>query len=121
MKKLKIYCRRCGGTGLYSGFAEPEGVAVICLGCDGSGAEERGSKSSSRASRRGASSPFAAPLDRSSPPASARGAARCPTRRSAVPGLPWAPAGSRLPASGLPVCGDLASLVVLVTARAPQP
>ena len=30
-------CRACSGTGLYHGFAEPEGVAVVCLDCEGSG------------------------------------------------------------------------------------
>lgn len=33
----KIECGACGGTGLYSGFAEPEGVAVICHSCRGKG------------------------------------------------------------------------------------
>lgn len=31
-------CRSCNATGVYSGFAEPPGVAVVCLGCGGSGA-----------------------------------------------------------------------------------
>ena len=30
-------CKDCGGTGLYSGFAEGKGVAVVCLGCKGTG------------------------------------------------------------------------------------
>jgi len=30
-------CDACAGTGLYSGFAEPAGVAVVCLRCDGTG------------------------------------------------------------------------------------
>jgi hypothetical protein len=30
-------CTQCGATGLYRGFAEPKGVAVVCLGCKGSG------------------------------------------------------------------------------------
>ena len=30
-------CTSCGGTGLYCGFAEPKGTAVICLGCNGQG------------------------------------------------------------------------------------
>jgi hypothetical protein len=32
-----IACPECGSTGLYQGFAEPEGVGVICLKCNGSG------------------------------------------------------------------------------------
>lgn len=32
-------CDKCRGTGVYSGFAEPEGVGVICLFCKGSGAQ----------------------------------------------------------------------------------
>lgn len=28
------------GSGLYRGFAEPEGVAVVCLNCKGSGCVE---------------------------------------------------------------------------------
>ena len=30
-------CEACNGTGLYSGRAEPEGVAVVCLRCTGTG------------------------------------------------------------------------------------
>lgn len=30
----------CRGTGVYSGFAEPEGVAVVCAGCAGSGQQK---------------------------------------------------------------------------------
>ena len=37
MKTIEIECRPCGGTGLYCGFAEPKGTAVICHGCEGSG------------------------------------------------------------------------------------
>lgn len=33
-------CRSCRGTGLYSGFAEPQGTAVVCLTCGGIGKEE---------------------------------------------------------------------------------
>jgi hypothetical protein len=36
---IKIECRSCRATGLYCGFAEPEGTAVVCMGCGGSGAE----------------------------------------------------------------------------------
>lgn len=34
---VKAECGACGGTGVYRGFAEPEGVAVVCLKCDGTG------------------------------------------------------------------------------------
>jgi hypothetical protein len=34
---VKAECGECRGTGLYSGFAEPKGVAVICLRCAGTG------------------------------------------------------------------------------------
>lgn len=34
---MRIECSACNGTGLYSGFAEPEGVAVICSRCSGKG------------------------------------------------------------------------------------
>lgn len=37
---IEIDCPACGGTGLYRGFAEPEGVAVVCLECRGTGAKE---------------------------------------------------------------------------------
>lgn len=30
----------CAGTGVYSGFAEPKGVAVVCFACDGTGREK---------------------------------------------------------------------------------
>lgn len=36
----RIECCACDGTGLYVGFAEPKGTAVVCLQCDGSGCEE---------------------------------------------------------------------------------
>jgi hypothetical protein len=39
MASVQAECSSCTGTGLYSGFCEPEGVAVICLRCGGSGAE----------------------------------------------------------------------------------
>ena len=38
MPSIQVQCSSCGGTGLYSGFAEPEGTAVICHGCSGTGA-----------------------------------------------------------------------------------
>ena len=34
---VKAVCGDCGGTGVYCGFAEPKGVGVVCLGCEGSG------------------------------------------------------------------------------------
>lgn len=39
-QKIKTECSSCSGTGLYSGFAEPDGVAVVCLTCNGSGCQE---------------------------------------------------------------------------------
>ena len=36
---VKAECSSCRGTGLYSGFCEAEGCAVICLTCDGTGCE----------------------------------------------------------------------------------
>jgi hypothetical protein len=30
-------CPDCHGTGLYVGFAEPRGVAIVCKDCDGTG------------------------------------------------------------------------------------
>lgn len=40
MVKIDTECKDCGGTGLYCGFAEPKGTAVICLGCKGSGCKK---------------------------------------------------------------------------------
>ncbi len=37
-QEVKAKCTSCGGTGLYKGLCEPEGVAVICLDCEGTGA-----------------------------------------------------------------------------------
>lgn len=34
---IDIECPSCGGTGLYAGFAEPKGTAVVCLTCSGTG------------------------------------------------------------------------------------
>ena len=36
-ERVKAICGDCGGTGVYCGFAELEGVGVVCLGCAGSG------------------------------------------------------------------------------------
>jgi hypothetical protein len=40
MNTIKAECSACGGTGLYCGFAEPNGVAVVCLACEGTGCEK---------------------------------------------------------------------------------
>jgi hypothetical protein len=37
INKMKFECSACGGTGLYKGFAEPPGTAVICDKCKGKG------------------------------------------------------------------------------------
>lgn len=37
MASIKQECPSCGGTGLYSGFCEPKGTAVVCLSCEGRG------------------------------------------------------------------------------------
>lgn len=37
MPTIKEECPSCSGTGLYSGFAEAKGEAVICLSCNGKG------------------------------------------------------------------------------------
>lgn len=34
---IKVECDSCGGTGVYVGFAEPEGYGVICGSCGGRG------------------------------------------------------------------------------------
>jgi hypothetical protein len=36
-KKIEREREDCRGTGLYSGMCEGEGVAVVCLGCGGTG------------------------------------------------------------------------------------
>jgi len=36
-EQIDVYCGPCKGTGVFRGFAEPEGVGVICLECDGTG------------------------------------------------------------------------------------
>ncbi len=35
-------CTACGATGLYVGFAEPKGTAVVCVQCNGSGCKTIG-------------------------------------------------------------------------------
>lgn len=37
MPRIHVECDACGGTGLYVGFAEPEGYAVQCSKCAGRG------------------------------------------------------------------------------------
>lgn len=37
MESVNIECPSCGGTGLYHGMAEPKGVGVVCLSCEGTG------------------------------------------------------------------------------------
>lgn len=37
MPSVKQACGPCAGTGLYHGFAEPRGVAVVCSYCVGRG------------------------------------------------------------------------------------
>ena len=37
--ELDIECTKCGGTGVYVGFAECEGASVICHWCNGTGCE----------------------------------------------------------------------------------
>jgi len=36
-KTIEIECPACNGSGVYQGFAEPEGVAVVCVQCNGTG------------------------------------------------------------------------------------
>lgn len=40
METVKAECSACGGTGVYSGMCEPEGTAVVCIRCNGTGCEE---------------------------------------------------------------------------------
>jgi hypothetical protein len=35
--KVEAECSSCDGTGLYQGFCEAEGTAVVCIGCKGTG------------------------------------------------------------------------------------
>ena len=34
---VKAECEACGATGLYCGFMEAKGEAVVCVRCDGTG------------------------------------------------------------------------------------
>jgi hypothetical protein len=40
MNTINAECGSCKGTGLYCGFVEPKGTAVICVNCGGSGMKE---------------------------------------------------------------------------------
>lgn len=40
METIKTECQACNGTGLYCGFAEPKGTAVVCVQCGGTGCDE---------------------------------------------------------------------------------
>jgi hypothetical protein len=40
MNNIKAECEACGATGLYCGFAEPKGTAVVCYKCKGTGCQE---------------------------------------------------------------------------------
>lgn len=33
-------CGACGGTGIYQGLDEPDGVGVVCLNCHGTGCKK---------------------------------------------------------------------------------
>jgi DnaJ-class molecular chaperone len=37
---VRAVCSACDGTGLYRGFAEAKGEAVVCLRCQGTGCED---------------------------------------------------------------------------------
>ena len=37
MVEVEVECGACGATGIYHGFAEPEGVGVVCSRCKGKG------------------------------------------------------------------------------------
>ena len=37
--EVKVKCTACKATGIYHGFMEPKGVAVICYTCSGKGYE----------------------------------------------------------------------------------
>lgn len=38
-KTVRAVCESCGGTGLYNGFMEAPGEAVVCVMCNGTGCE----------------------------------------------------------------------------------
>jgi hypothetical protein len=37
---VRAECSSCGATGVYSGFCEAKGEAVVCITCGGTGCEE---------------------------------------------------------------------------------
>jgi hypothetical protein len=37
--EVKVECSSCGASGVYRGFAEPQGVGVVCLNCNGTGCQ----------------------------------------------------------------------------------
>ena len=39
-ERVKADCESCGATGIYKGFAEGQGVGVVCSSCDGTGCKE---------------------------------------------------------------------------------
>ena len=49
---IKVECTSCGATGVYCGFAEPEGTGVVCLACDGTGAQTLSGRTFIRRKRR---------------------------------------------------------------------
>lgn len=40
MEKIHAECDSCHGTGLYVGFVEREGEAVVCVSCGGTGGQK---------------------------------------------------------------------------------
>lgn len=34
---IDVECESCSSTGVYHGFAEPKGVGVVCIRCNGTG------------------------------------------------------------------------------------
>jgi hypothetical protein len=54
MPTIIVECRSCSGTGLYCGFVEAKGEAVVCVSCQGTGATELSGKDfTGRKKRRG--------------------------------------------------------------------
>lgn len=37
MPKIKVKCSSCNGTGIYVGYAEKDGAAIVCHPCEGKG------------------------------------------------------------------------------------
>jgi len=44
MPSIIVECRSCSGTGLYCGFVEAKGEAVVCVTCHGIGATKLSGK-----------------------------------------------------------------------------